>query len=153
MGPFRPLLRAEILSGFSDIMGSSSSTPPVLPPQHSKKALGDRAERAAATWLVARGLDLIASNVRVGRFEIDLVLREGAVIVIVEVRTRGPGAWTSALASVDARKRARVRAAAERLWRQRYSRDATIDRMRFDIAAVELLADGGANVEHIRAAF
>ena len=134
-------------------MSSSSSTPPSPPPQQSKKALGDRAERAAAAWLVARGLDLVASNVRVGRLEIDLVLRDGPVIVFVEVRTRGPGAWTSALASVDARKRARVRAAGERLWRDRFARDATIDRVRFDVAAVELLPDGGANVEHIRAAF
>ena len=134
-------------------MSSSSSTPPSPPRLQSKKALGDRAERAAAAWLVARGLDLLASNVRVGRLEIDLVLRDGRVIVFVEVRTRGPGAWTSALASVDARKRARVRAAGERLWRERFARDVTIDRVRFDVAAVELLPDGGANVEHITAAF
>jgi putative endonuclease len=134
-------------------MSSSSSTPPSSAPHHSKKALGDRAERAAATWLLAQGLELVGSNVRVGRLEIDLVLRDGPVIVFVEVRTRGPGAWTSALASVDARKRARVRAAGERLWRERYSRDATIDRVRFDVAAVELLPDGTASVEHIRAAF
>lgn len=134
-------------------MSSSSSTPPYPPRLHTKKAIGDRAERAAAAWLVDRGLYLLASNVRVGRFEIDLVLRDGRVIVFVEVRTRGPGAWTSALESVDARKRARVRAAGERLWRERFARDATIDRVRFDVAAVELLPDGGANVEHVRAAF
>lgn len=90
---------------------------------------------------------------RVGRLEIDLVLRDGAVIVIVEVRTRGPGAWTSALASIDAAKRARLRLAGERLWRERFVRDATIDRVRFDVAAVELRPDGTALVEHIKAAF
>jgi putative endonuclease len=134
-------------------MGASTSIPPSPPLKSSKKALGDRAERAASTWLVARGLELIASNVRVGRLEIDLVLRDGPVIVFVEVRTRGPGAWTSALASIDAKKRAHVRAAGERLWRERFARDATIDRVRFDVAAVELLPDGGANIEHIKAAF
>lgn len=122
-------------------------------PRNSKKALGDRAESAASAWLIARGLELVASNVRVGRLEIDLVLRDGAVIVFVEVRTRGPGAWTGALASIDAAKRARLRAAGARLWRDRFARDASIDRVRFDVAAVELLPDGGAHVEHIKAAF
>ncbi len=130
-----------------------ASTPLPSPPPHSKKALGDRAERAASAWLVARGLELLGANVRVGRLEIDLVLRDGAVIVLVEVRTRGPGAWTGALASVDARKRARLRAAGERLWRERFAKDATIDRVRFDVVAVALLPDGGASVEHIKAAF
>ena len=132
---------------------ASTATLPSSPPPQTKKAIGDRAERAASAWLVARGLQLVASNVRVGRLEIDLVVRDGAVIVFVEVRTRGPGAWTGALASVDAKKRARLRAAGERLWRERFARDATIERVRFDVAAVELRPDGGANVEHIKAAF
>ena len=128
------------------------STPPT-PSTSSKKALGDRAERAAADWLIAQGLKLLASNLRVGRFEVDLLLRDGPVIVCVEVRTRGPGSWTGALRSIDAKKRACLRAAGERLWRERFARDRTIERLRFDAAAVELLPDGGARVEHIRAAF
>jgi putative endonuclease len=69
------------------------------------------------------------------------------------VRTRGPGAWTSALASIDAKKRARLRVAGERLWRERFARDESIERLRFDAAAVELLPDGSARVEHVKAAF
>jgi putative endonuclease len=91
--------------------------------------------------------------VRVGRLEIDLVLRDGAVIVFVEVRMRGPGAWTGALASVDAKKRARLRSAGEQLWQERFIHDATIDRVRFDVAAVRFLPDGGAEIEHVKAAF
>lgn len=81
------------------------------------------------------------------------MLRDGAVIVFVEVRTRGSGAWTGALASVDAKKRARLRSAGERLWRERFAQDATIDRVRFDVAAVRFEPDGSADVEHIKAAF
>jgi putative endonuclease len=131
-----------------------SSTP--SPRSHSpssKKAIGDRAERAASEWLVAQGFELLAMNLRIGRFEVDLVLRDGPVIVFVEVRTRGPGAWTGALASIDAKKRARLRAAGERLWRERFAADVTVDRVRFDVAAVDLLPDGDARVEHIKAAF
>jgi putative endonuclease len=81
------------------------------------------------------------------------VLRDGPVIAVVEVRTRGPGSFLRALDSVDHRKQARVRAAGERLWRTRFARDPSVERMRFDIAAVEMLPDGSTAIEHIRAAF
>ena len=129
------------------------SAPSSPSPSLDRKALGERAERAASDWFAARGFEILAANLRVGRFEVDLLLRDGSVIVLVEVRTRGPGAWTGALASIDAKKRERLRAAGERLWRERFARDASIDRLRFDAAAVELLADGGARVEHVKAAF
>jgi putative endonuclease len=118
----------------------------------NRKAIGARAEEIAAKHLASAGLEILAVNLRVGRLELDVVARDGAVIVVVEVRTRGPGAWQRALDSVDARKRARVRAAGERLWRERFARDARVERMRFDIAAVDLSPEG-ARVEVVRAAF
>jgi len=116
-------------------------------------AIGGRAEEAAREHLLARGLSLVGANLRIGRLELDLVLQEGPVIVVVEVRTRGPGSWRRALDSVDRRKRARIRAAGERLWRDRFARDASVERMRFDIAAVTFQPDGSAVVEHVKAAF
>ena len=116
-------------------------------------SVGSRAEEAAREHLLASGLSFVGQNLRVGRLELDLVLQEGPVIVVVEVRTRGPGSWRRALDSVDRRKRARIRAAGERLWRDRFARDASVDRMRFDIAAVTFGPDGSAVVEHVKAAF
>lgn len=75
------------------------------------------------------------------------------MIVVIEVRARGPGAWQRPFDSIDAKKRARVRRAGERLWRDRFARDPTAERMRFDAAAVELLPDGEARIEIARAAF
>jgi len=115
--------------------------------------LGDHAEAAARDYLLSHGLELLGEKVRVGRFELDLLFREGPVIVVVEVRTRGPRSWLRALDSVDRGKRARVRSAGERLWRERFARDRSADRMRFDIAAVAFDLAGNAAVEHIRAAF
>jgi putative endonuclease len=115
--------------------------------------VGTRAEQAVAAHLAAAGLEIVGMNVRVGRLELDVVARDGAVIAVVEVRTRGPGAWVRPLDSVDAGKRARVRRAGERLWRERFARDLRIERMRFDVAAVELLPDGGARIEIVKAAF
>ncbi len=90
---------------------------------------------------------------RVGRAEIDLLVRDGVVIVVVEVRTRGPRSYQRALDSIDARKRARLRAAGQRLWSSRFARDAELERMRFDAVAVTFAPDGEPLVEHVKAAF
>ena len=106
-----------------------------------------------ASHLAAAGLEILGLNVRVGRLELDVLARDDRVVVVVEVRARGPGAWVRPLDSVDPRKRERVRRAGERLWRERFLRDPGVDRMRFDLAAVELLPDGGTRIEIVRAAF
>ena len=54
----------------------------------ARRASGQAAEDLAARYLQARGLQLLARNVRCRAGEIDLVLREGAQIVFVEVRLR-----------------------------------------------------------------
>ncbi|HSN98343.1 MAG TPA: YraN family protein [Candidatus Nanopelagicales bacterium] len=118
-----------------------------------RQELGARAEAAVAAYLAAQGLEILGTNVRVGRLEIDVIARDGEMIVVVEVRTRGEGSYVRALDSIDARKRALVRRAGERLWRSRFSRMSGVERMRFDAAAVTFLPGGEAVVEHIRAAF
>jgi putative endonuclease len=117
------------------------------------RLLGLRAERAAASHLLRCGFTILAFNLRVGRCEIDLLARERSVVVMVEVRARGPGALVRALDTIDARKRARLRAAGQRLWRERFAKDRSVDRVRFDCIAVTFDAAGAARVEHVRAAF
>jgi Holliday junction resolvase-like predicted endonuclease len=68
------------------------------------------------------------------------------------VRLRGPGAWTTGLSSVDWQKRSRLRRAGERLWQRRYRRDASVERLRFDVASVTLTASG-PRIEYVKAAF
>jgi len=72
--------------------------------------------------------------------------------VLVEVRTRGPGAWTSAFGSIDGWKRTRLRRAGERLWRRTYRFRPEFDHVRFDAASVTWRA-GVPHVEYVRAAF
>ncbi len=114
---------------------------------------GARAEQAVVAHLAAAGLEILGTNLRVGRLEIDVVAREGSVVAVVEVRTRGPGARVRALDSIDARKRRLVRTAGEGLWRTRFRHDERVDRMRFDVAAVDLLPSGETRVEIVKAAF
>ncbi len=116
-------------------------------------ALGRRAEAAVVIHLEHIGASIVATNLRVGRLEIDIVAREARVIAVVEVRARGPGAWTTGFGSIDSRKRARIRRAAERLWRYRYKSDPSVDRLRIDAASVIVGEDGDAIVEYVKAAF
>jgi putative endonuclease len=88
--------------------------------------------------------------VRVGRLELDVVAREADTVVVVEVRTRGATAWQTGMASVVGMKSRRVRAAGERLWRQRFQRDLRVNRMRFDVAVVTFGARGDALIEYAR---
>jgi putative endonuclease len=74
---------------------------------------GAQAERLAAAFLAARGLDVVARNVRSRFGEIDLIAREGATLVFVEVRMRRSTAFGGAAESITAAKRARMVAAAQ----------------------------------------
>jgi putative endonuclease len=73
---------------------------------------GAQAEALAARFLESHGLAIVARNVRYRMGEIDLVAREGATIVFVEVRLRRRSDFGGAAESITAAKRARIRAAA-----------------------------------------
>jgi putative endonuclease len=113
---------------------------------------GRLAEQAVAEYLEAAGFLVVARNLRLGRLELDIVARRGELIVVVEVRTRGEGAWTTPFGSLTRTKRERIRRAGQRLWRQRYQRDSSAERMRFDAASVRF-QDGRAEIEYVVAAF
>jgi len=115
-------------------------------------ALGSRAEQAVADYLERAGFAIVARNLRLGRLELDIVARQGQLVVVVEVRTRSAGAWTTGLSSLTWSKRERIRRAGQRLWRQRYKNDLSVERLRFDAASVHF---EGANprVEYVIAAF
>lgn len=73
---------------------------------------GERAEALAAAHLARQGLAIVERNFRTRFGEIDIIAREGNVLVFVEVRLRGTAAYGGAIESITARKRARLVAAA-----------------------------------------
>jgi putative endonuclease len=89
----------------------------------------------------------------VGYLELDVVARLDETILVVEVRSRGSGAWISAFGSIDAKKRARVRAAGERLWDRQLKHDPRIEHLRFDTASVTFDDQGAPHIEYVPAAF
>jgi putative endonuclease len=76
---------------------------------------------------------IVGRNVRVPGGEIDVICKDGDVVVFVEVKTRGSARFGSALAAVDARKRRKLRALASD-WLQFAAPSA---RARFDVVTIE----------------
>lgn len=97
---------------------------------------GERAELAVADYLVSEGFDILWRNLRLGALELDVVARKGPLVVVVEVRTRGPGAYERAFESIGGIKRMRILRAVERLWRRRLKSMLDVQRVRIDVAAV-----------------
>jgi putative endonuclease len=114
---------------------------------------GRAAEAAVASDLARQGLSILATNLRLGRLELDVVARDGDTVIVVEVRHRGASAWQTGLESIMPAKAKRVRAAGERLWRERFLRDARVNRMRFDVAVVTFETNGEPRIEYARGVF
>jgi putative endonuclease len=116
-----------------------------------RTALGHRAEDAVADYLVACGFSILGRNVRLGALELDIVARLRELVAVVEVRTRGPGSYERPFESLSPAKRARLRRAVERLWRDPLATMKDVERVRIDFAAVTF--EGGAtSVEYVEGA-
>jgi putative endonuclease len=101
---------------------------------------GSAVEAAAAEWLKHQGLDLVEKNYRCKGGEIDLVMREGADLVFVEVRLRQRSDYGSAAESVTATKQRRIICAARHflVTHARWQNSAC----RFDVIATNDAQDG-----------
>ena len=99
----------------------------------SNSSSGAWAETQACSYLVSLGFRVVARNVRMPGGEIDIVAQDGPTLVFIEVKRRRRGRFGTALAAVDARKRARLRALAAD-FAQVVAPEA---RYRFDIVALD----------------
>lgn len=72
------------------------------------RAWGRRAERLTAWLMWARGWDLEAANLRLGRWELDLVMTRGDELRLLEVKARRAGAWTGADTALHPEQRLRL---------------------------------------------
>jgi putative endonuclease len=112
---------------------------------------GAAAEVLAARHLRAQGLTVLARNVRCRGGEIDLLCRDGELLVVVEVRMRSGRDFGGALASVGPHKRrALLRATRYLLLRTPALRSL---RLRFDVVGIERSATGALSLSWIRDAF
>lgn len=73
----------------------------------------NRGERRALRHYRVRGYRLLDANARVGRYELDLVLRRGRRVLVVEVKEKGGGVYGDPLEMIDSEKVRRVHTAAQ----------------------------------------
>jgi putative endonuclease len=112
-------------------------------PRHRRGLAG---ERAALGYLVACGWQVEAHRFRVGRHDLDLVMRRGPLVAFVEVKTRRSLRCGSAVEAVTPLKRRLIERVALG-WRLRHGRPG--DTYRFDLVAVTDLGAGRYEVEHL----
>ena len=113
----------------------------------AKDALGRYGEDVAARHLAEAGLVVLERNWRCQAGELDIVAREGDVLVVCEVKTRRSLAYGSPLEAVTPVKAARLRRLAARWLAERGFRPATV---RFDVVGVLQDGHGPAQVQHVR---
>ena len=98
-----------------------------------KQEQGRAGEDLALACLERHGLVLVEANFRCKLGEIDLILRDGATLVFVEVRQRAAGAPVSAAASIGPAKIRRIIRAAQ-VYLQRFNR---LPPCRIDVVAID----------------
>jgi len=113
----------------------------------SRQALGRYGEAVAERHLVERGLVLLDRNWRCDAGEIDLVMREGSVLVVCEVKTRRSALGGTPHEAVTEVKLSRLQGLGVR-WATAHG--WCPGEMRVDLVAIIRPRRGAAVVDHVR---
>lgn len=113
----------------------------------AKDAVGKYGEDLAARHFVGAGLTILARNWRCSVGEIDIVARDGNVLVVAEVKTRRSTAYGTPAEAITRRKAEKLRELALMWLREHPGGGAGV---RFDVVSVLLPKSGSAQLEHLR---
>jgi putative endonuclease len=112
-----------------------------------RSALGAYGEALAARHLTDQGMVVLDRNWRCDLGEVDLVLRDGRVLVVCEVKTRSSLAYGTPIEAVTEQKAARLRRLAAR-WLTDH--EVHPDEVRIDIVGVLVPPSGPVEVDHVQ---
>jgi len=115
-----------------------------------RQLFGRQAESEAEALLRRKGYKILGRNVRSSVGELDLVAKDGEVLVFVEVKARQTEAMGGAIHAVDGRKRAKLIKLASQYLAQ-HSLVAPV--CRFDVVVCQGGRDQPGRLEHIQNAF
>jgi putative endonuclease len=113
----------------------------------AKDAVGKYGEDLAARHFVGAGFTVLARNWRCPVGEIDIVARDGDVLVIAEVKTRRSTAFGSPAEAITRHKAGKLRELAL-MWLAEHPNGGR--GVRFDVVSVVLPKYGSAQLEHLR---
>ena len=112
-----------------------------------RQALGAYGESLAARHLVEQGMVVLDRNWRCAAGEIDLVLRDGDVLVVCEVKTRSSTRYGTPQEAVTDIKVARLRRLAT-AWVAEHG--VAVRDIRIDVVAVVRPRRGASVLDHVR---
>lgn len=98
----------------------------------SKKKLGKEGEQAAEKYLIAQGYSILGRNIHIGHDEVDILAKDGNMLVFVEVKTRAVDSYGVPQDFITPQKEACLIRCADR-----YISDNEYDgETRFDVIAI-----------------
>jgi putative endonuclease len=109
---------------------------------------GREGENSARRYLITKGYNILHTNWRQKRYEVDIVAEGNGQLVFVEVKTRDKNCLRPPATAVNRAKIARITAAADA-----YVRNYDVDKsVRFDVITV-LQGSNSFKIDHIESAF
>ncbi|CAM4209416.1 YraN family protein [Kibdelosporangium persicum] len=112
--------------------------------------LGRKGEDLAIAYLAEQGLIVLDRNWRCREGELDLILTDGAKVVVCEVKTRAGTGFGDPAEAVDDRKARRIRRLIN-IWLSTYR--VPWCELRFDIVAITWRPHAKPRITHLRNAF
>jgi putative endonuclease len=114
--------------------------------------LGNYGEQVASAWLRARGCRILARNFRGphNKGEVDIVARDGKLLLFVEVKTRKKGSKVRGLDAVGKDKQALIERGANAWLKQLGTREVP---WRFDVIEVTVQDGEIPRINQVRDAF
>lgn len=116
----------------------------------SRQAMGRYGEQVAQRHLTDVGMAVLDRNWRCPEGELDLVLRDGATLVVCEVKTRSDDSRGTPHQAITPAKLERLQRLGMRWAREHGVR---VTEMRIDLVAVRRPRSGPALIEHVRGLF
>lgn len=111
----------------------------------NRRETGTQYEERVAEYLIAQNYQILERNYRIRSGEIDIIARDGTVLVFIEVKYRKNDESGNPLEAVDIRKQRKIiKVARYYLYQKKYG-DVPC---RFDVIGI-----CGSHIEHIKDAF
>jgi len=101
----------------------------------STKSTGNWGEQLATKTLEQQGFDIVEMNYRFGRGEIDIIARDGDVLVFCEVKTRKNDEYGEPEYAITPRKQQQIKRIAEGYL---YEHEIKEQECRFDVVAIRM---------------
>ena len=111
----------------------------------NRRETGTQYEERAAEYLISQNYQILERNYRIRSGEIDIIARDGTVLVFIEVKYRKNDESGNPLEAVDIRKQRKIIKVARYYLHQKKYGDVPC---RFDVIGI-----CGSHIEHIKDAF